>query len=64
MGLNTNHTGTLLQPSKPQPNIPPAFTNRPDAPRRAESRHVNRKQRKAMEAKQRKSAKARKRLVN
>lgn len=31
-GLNTNHTSTLLKPSKPQPNIPPAFANRPDAP--------------------------------
>lgn len=64
VGLNTNHTSTLLQPSKPEPNMPPAFANRPDAPRRAEGRPMNRKQRKAMEAKQRKSTKARKRAVN
>lgn len=30
--LNTNYTGTLLQPSKPEPNIPPAFADHPDAP--------------------------------
>ncbi|MEP2781239.1 MAG: hypothetical protein ABJO67_08475 [Pseudoruegeria sp.] len=47
IGLNTNRTSTLLQPSKPEPNMPPAFANRPDVPRRA----LNRKQRKAMEAK-------------
>ena len=59
VGLNTNHTSTMLQPSKPEPNIPPAFANRPDVPRRA----LNRKQRKAMEAKQRKVAKVRKRVL-
>ncbi len=64
VGLNTNHTSTLLQPSKPEPNIPPAFANHPDAPRRSEGRSMNRKQRKAMEAKQRKAGKARKRLVS
>ncbi|MEP3033248.1 MAG: hypothetical protein ABJO67_02760, partial [Pseudoruegeria sp.] len=64
VGLNTNHTSTLLQPSKPEPNMPPAFANSPDAPRRAEGRPMNRKQRKAMEAKQRKSTKTRKRAVN
>ncbi len=68
VGLNTNHTSTLLQPSKPQPNIPPAFANRPDAPvsnaQRAARPAMNRKQRKAMEAKERKAAKMRKRVVN
>lgn len=64
IGLNTNHTSTLLQPSKPEPNIPPAFASRPDAPRRSE-RSLNRKQRKAQEAKQRKAAKkTHKRLVS
>ena len=52
VGLNTNHTSTLLQPPKPQPNIPPAFANRPDAPiantQRAARPAMNRKQRKAM----------------
>jgi len=33
IGLNTNHTSTLLRPSKLKPNIPPAFENHPDAPR-------------------------------
>ena len=68
VGLNTNHTSTLLQPSKPQPNIPPAFANRPDAPvanaQRAARPAMNRKQRKAMEAKARKAAKMSKRVVN
>ncbi|MCT4559724.1 MAG: hypothetical protein N4A61_16890 [Pelagimonas sp.] len=32
VGLNTHHTSPLLRPSKPNPNIPPAFANRPDAP--------------------------------
>ena len=32
VGLNTNHTSMLLQPYKPQPNIPPTFAKRPDAP--------------------------------
>lgn len=39
VGLNTNHTSTLLQPSKPEPNLPPAFDNHPDAPHR---RRLNR----------------------
>lgn len=39
VGLNTNHTSTLLQPSKPEPNVPPAFDNHPDAPHR---RRLNR----------------------
>ena len=68
VGLNTNHTSTLLQPSKPQPNIPPAFANRLDAPisnaGRAARPAMNRKQRKAMEAKARKAAKMGKRVVN
>ena len=73
-GLNTNHTSTLLKPSKPQPNIPPAFANRPDVPtvesraqhpaKPSHSPSMNRKQRKAMEAKQRKAAKTRNRVVN
>ena len=66
-GLNTNHTSTLLQPSRPQPNIPPAFANRPDAPTVKKQRpahpSMNHKQRKAMEAKQRKAAKARNRMT-
>jgi hypothetical protein len=58
VGLNTNHTSTLLQPSKPHPNIPPAFATHPDAPHRSKARPpMNRKQRKAMEAKQRKTRK-------
>jgi len=57
-------TSTLLQPSKPEPNIPPAFASHPDAPRRSEGRSMNRKQRKALEAKQRKATKTRKRLVS
>ncbi|WP_299593574.1 hypothetical protein [uncultured Tateyamaria sp.] len=56
VGLNTNHTSTLLQPSKPEPNIPPAFADHPDAPRRPQGRPMNRKQRKAMEVKKRKAA--------
>ena len=68
VGLSTNHTSTLLQPSKPLPNIPPAFANRPDAPMANAPRTVrpsmNRKQRKAMEAKNRKAAKIHKRVVN
>jgi hypothetical protein len=68
VGLNTNQTSRLLQPSKPQPNIPPAFANRPDAPvsnaQRAARPAMNRKQRKAMEAKTRKAAKMSKRVVN
>lgn len=62
--LNTNHTSTLLQPSKPAPNIPPAFADHPDAPSRLQGRVMNRKQRQAMEAKQRKAAKTQKRLVS
>lgn len=57
-GLNTNHTSTLLQPSKPEPNIPPAFASHPDVPCRSKDLPINRKQRKAMETKQRKAAKA------
>jgi len=63
VGLNTNHTSTLLQPSKPEPNIPPAFAGRPDAPRRSQGHSMNRKQRKAMEAKQRKAAKSGRRIA-
>lgn len=67
VGLNTKHTSTLLQPSKPQPNIPPAFANHPDAPTAKPQRTtrpvMNRKQRKAMEAKQRKATKVRKRAA-
>ena len=61
--LNTNYANTLLQPSKPTPNLPPAFATRPDAPAGA-GRGMNRKQRKAMEAKNRKAAKMRKRVVH
>jgi len=71
-GFNPN--STMVRPSKPKPNIPPAFANRPDAPiaqaqiqRPAQASAklaMNRKQRKAMEAKQRKAAKARRRLAN
>lgn len=50
--LNTNNISTLLQPSKPQPNIPPAFAHHPDAPHHSEPRLMNRKQRKAVETKQ------------
>ncbi|MGR3609909.1 MAG: hypothetical protein ACU0BN_13775 [Sulfitobacter sp.] len=32
VGLNTNHTSSLLRPSKPAPNIPKAFSDHPDAP--------------------------------
>ena len=74
VGLNTNHTSTLLQPSKPRPNIPPAFANRLDVPnvksttqrpaQPSPSPFMNRKQRKAMEAKPRKAANARNRLAN
>lgn len=34
--LNNNHTSTLLQPSKPEPNIPPAFAKHRDVPNRSE----------------------------
>ncbi len=64
VALNTNHTSTLLQPCKPEPNIPPAFADHPDAPRPPLGRSLNRKQRKAMEAKERKSAKSRKFLAS
>lgn len=64
VGLNTNHTSTLLQPSKPEPNIPPAFADHPDAPRSPQGRPLNRKQRKAIAAKERKAAKSRRRLVS
>jgi hypothetical protein len=67
-GLNPNHKSPLLMRSKPRPNIPPAFANRPDAPvaqtQRAARPSMNRKQRKAMEAKERKAGKLRKRLVH
>lgn len=63
-GFNPNST---MKRSKPKPNIPPAFANRPDAPtvenriqhpaQPSHSPSMNRKQRKAMEAKQRKAAK-------
>ena len=66
--LNSNHKSPLLKTSKPRPNIPPAFANRPDAPvaqtQRAARPSMNRKQRKAMEAKKRKAGKLRKRLVH
>lgn len=61
--LTSTQTNMPLQPSKPEPNVPPAFANHPDAPTRPE-RSMNRKERKAMHAHQRKAAKARKRLVN
>jgi len=32
VGLNTNHTSAMLQPSRPEPNIPPAFAEHPDVP--------------------------------
>lgn len=35
--FETSHTNTLLQPSKPEPNIPPAFEDHPDAPRRSQT---------------------------
>lgn len=75
VGFNPNNTSTMLQPSKPKPNIPPAFANRPDAPvaqvqaqaqrpvQASAKPSMNRKQRKAMEAKQRKAAKMRKRAA-
>lgn len=73
-GFNPNST---MKRSKPKPNIPPAFANRPDAPTaQAQTQRpahasaspsapsMNRKQRKAMEAKQRKAAKTRKKLAS
>ncbi|MEP2781125.1 MAG: hypothetical protein ABJP33_01650 [Pseudoruegeria sp.] len=73
-GFNPNST---MKRSKPKPNIPPAFANRPDAPtaknRAQRPAHasaspsalgMNRKQRKAMEAKQRKASKTRKRAAD
>ena len=42
VGLNTNYTSTTLQPTKPLPNVPPAFANRPDVPRGSE-RQMNHK---------------------
>lgn len=72
-GFNPNST---MKRTKPKPNIPPAFANRPDAPtaknRAQRPAHapaspsapgMNRKQRKAMEAKQRKATKLRKRAA-
>ena len=72
-GFNPNST---MKRTKPKPNIPPAFANRPDAPNaqcRAQrptnalaspsAPGINRKQRKAMEAKQRKAAKMRKKAA-
>lgn len=54
VGLSVNHSnsqgGMMLQPSKPAPNVPPAFADRPDVPK------LNRKQRKALEARKRKTA--------
>ncbi len=74
VGFNPNATSTMLQPSKPKPNLPPAFANRSDVPaslskaqrpaQAAAAPSMNRKQRKAMEAKQRKAAKARRRLAS
>lgn len=49
-GVPPHHMSTLLQPSRPEPNIPPAFANHPDAPHNTK-RAPNRKQRKAAEAK-------------
>ncbi|MGX9357501.1 hypothetical protein ACS3SW_20660 [Roseobacteraceae bacterium S113] len=73
MGHNPN---SAMKRTKPKPNIPPAFADRPDAPtaknRAQRAAHVsaaptvpgmNRKQRKAMEAKQRKATKMRKRTA-
>lgn len=34
IGLNIDHRSRLFQPSKPSPNIPPAFADHPDAPMR------------------------------
>ncbi len=47
VGLNTNHTGTLLQPSKPEPNIPTAFAHHPDAPHGPVAHFASRKTTKA-----------------
>ena len=55
MGLNIHPTSTLLQPSKSEPNIPPAFADRPDAPRLGQARPLSRKQRRAMAANGRKT---------
>lgn len=75
VGFNPNNTSTMFQPSKPRPNIPPTFANRPDAPvaqaqaqtqrptQASAKQSMNRKQRKAMEAKQRKATKIRKRTA-
>ena len=72
-GFNPNST---MKRTKPKPNIPPAFADRPDAPtaknRAQRPAHasaspsapgMNRKQRKAIEAKQRKAAKMRRRAA-
>ncbi|QBY00720.1 hypothetical protein E2K80_08225 [Rhodophyticola sp. CCM32] len=72
-GFNPNST---MNRTKPKPNIPPAFANRPDAPtaknRAQRPAHapaspsapsMNRKQRKVMEAKQRKATKMRKKAA-
>ncbi|MEP1536468.1 MAG: hypothetical protein ABJQ34_06780 [Paracoccaceae bacterium] len=56
VGLNTNHSNALLQPSKPQPNMPPAFESHPDAPRVGVDHPKNRKQGKAVEATQRRDS--------
>lgn len=74
VGFNPNTTSTMLQPSKPKPNLPPAFANRSDVltslgkaqrpAKAAAAPSMNRKQRKAMEANQRKAAKARRRLAS
>lgn len=57
-------SSTTAVPSlEPKANIPPAFANHPDAPKKAAQpkpqRMMNRKQRKAIEAKQRKTTKIR-----
>ena len=59
MGRNPN---PLLQPARPEPNVPPAFAHMADAPRKS-GRTLNRKQRKAQEARARKAAKATKRVM-
>ncbi|MFK8033673.1 MAG: hypothetical protein AB8B94_05950 [Hyphomicrobiales bacterium] len=37
VGLNSDHSSALFQPTMPEPNIPPAFVSHPDAPRRSNS---------------------------
>ncbi|MEP5760106.1 MAG: hypothetical protein ABJ327_12515 [Litoreibacter sp.] len=51
--MGNRQGGLMLQPSKPAPNIPPAFADHPDVPNGTTK--LNRKQRKAMEARKRKT---------